>query len=273
VSKDTPAREIGHVSRIRGEDRDLLDSSRRPLASSRKRRTALALALAAAALLPTTLSACGSSSDEAVVQVAGGPPITKAMIAHWIPIEAVLSYSNIPVKAVPAGVIPDPPEYKACSAFLKAHPTPAESAEGKASRTKLKERCKKKEEGLQIKVIAYMISYRWLKGELARRNLSLSKSELNKAIRFFETYNFTPQEFHEYLVHSKETREDMQMITEINAMGTKLQNQGLFRKGLPQQQQAHELADMIRRWQARTTCQAGYVVQGCKEYRGTATPL
>ena len=261
---------------IHSEDRELSAGSRSRLSAPYKRpltAAALAAALAALALLATTLSACGSSSDEAVVQVAGATPITKGMIAHWIPIEAILSYDVTPVKAVPAGVIPDPPEYKACSAFLKAHPSPAEAAEGKPTPARLKARCQKKQEGLRKKVIVYMIAYRWLKGELARRNLSLSRSELYKALRFFETYDFTPKEFHAYLVHSKETREDLQIITEINAMGTKLQEQGLFSKGLAPQQQAHELADMVRRWQAKTTCKAGYVVQGCKEYHGTATPL
>ena len=280
MSKDTAATEgqvatEGERAAIPSEDRAPLANSRRRLCASRKRPRAVLAAALAAALLAATLSltACGSSADEAVVQVAGATPITKAMIAHWIPIQAVLSYSVTPVKPVPAGVIPDPPEYKACSAFLKAHPSVAEAAEGRPTPARLKARCQRKEQILRRKVTMYMIAYRWLKGELARRNLSLSRSELYKALRFFETYDFTPQEFHEYLVHSKETREDLQIITEINAMGTKLQEQGLFRKGLPPQQQAHELADMVRRWQARTTCKAGYVVPGCKQYHGSETPL
>lgn len=230
-------------------------------------------ALATAALLTATLSACGSSSNEAVIQVAGATPITKGLIAHWIPIEAVLSYDVTPVKAVPVGVIPDPPQYTKCMAFLKAHPTPAESAEGKPTPARLKANCKRKERILETKVTKYMIAYRWEKGELARRGLSLTPSELNKAIRFFETYDFTPKEFHEYLVHSKETHEDLQIITEINAMGTKLGEKALLRKGLTPEQERHELADMVRRWQAKTTCKPGYVVAGCKQYHGTESPL
>jgi hypothetical protein len=237
-------------------------------------RTLAALAaLTAAVLLTTTMSACGSSSDEAVVQVAGATPITKGLIAHWIPIEAVLSYDVTPVNPVPAGAIPDPPKYTKCMAFLKAHQTPAEAAEGKPTPPRLKANCAREEQNLKGKVLRYMIAYRWEKGELARRGLSLSSSELNKAIRFFETYDFTPKEFRAYLIHSKETREDLRIITEINAMGTKLQEKALLKKGFSPERQRHEIADMVRRWAAKTSCKAGYVVAGCKQYHGTETPL
>jgi foldase protein PrsA len=237
------------------------------------RRVRALVALTAVALLATALSACGSSSNEAVVQVAGATPITKGLIAHWIPIEAVLSYNVTPIKDVPAGVIPDPPQYTKCMAFLKANPIPAESAEGPPTPAKLKAGCQSKERKLREKVLRYMIAYRWEKGELAQRGLSLSSSELNKALRFFETYDFTPGEFHAYLAHSKETREDLRIITEINVMGTKLQERALFKKGFSPERERHELADMVRRWAARTTCQAGYVVAGCKQYHGPETPL
>jgi foldase protein PrsA len=238
-----------------------------------RRRARALVALTAAAALVAALSACGSSSNEAVVQVAGATPITKGLIAHWIPIEAVLSYNVTPIKDVPAGVIPDPPQYTKCMAFLKANPIPAESAEGPPTPAKLKARCQSKERKLREKVLRYMIAYRWEKGELAQRGLSLSSSELNKALRFFETYDFTPGEFHAYLAHSKETREDLRIITEINVMGTKLQERALFKKGFSPERERHELADMVRRWAAKTTCKAGYVVAGCKQYHGPETPL
>src|ERR1035437_9769921 len=91
--------------------------------SIRRRRLA---APWAAAIAIAAMTGCGTSaSDEDVAQVAsssGVTSISKSSLKHWMFVEAVLLHNEQPTTAVPKGLLPDPPEYTTCIAYLRATP-------------------------------------------------------------------------------------------------------------------------------------------------------
>jgi hypothetical protein len=230
-----------------------------------------AAALISAALAAGTLTACGSS-NETVAQVQGASPISKSLIDHWIRIESVLAYDTIPKAPIPAGVLALPPDYSACIAFLATRPYLIESGTPKASKAQLKARCAQHYAEIKQKVINYMIAYRWVGGELARRGLKVSEGEVQKAIKQFEVKNFRGHEFQNYMAYSHLSRTDLHFIIQYTVMGTKLLREGFGRTASSPQVHTRELASFTQRWTARTSCKASYLVPGCREYRGTEKP-
>jgi len=235
------------------------------------RRTAAALA--SAALASAGLSACGSASPT-VAQVQGASPISKSLLDHWIEIESILAYDTIPKAPIPAGVIAVPPHYSACIAFLATRPYLREHGTPKATPAQLKARCVQHFVEVKRKALGYMIAFRWVAGELARRGLTITQAEVRKAIRMFQIKDFrSTRQFENYMTYAHLTPPDLHFILEYTVMGNKLQKQGITRKALSPAEQSQELASFIRRWTAKTSCKPHYVVAGCKEYRGSETPL
>src|ERR1035441_10448534 len=102
------------------------------------------------AIVVVGLTGCGGGSGGTVARVRGVGSITKAMVDHWVPIEAVLLYEEVPRSEVPVGVVPDPPAYSACIARLaKIAPKDAAAA---VVRVGLKRECR--ENDLRLKVLA-----------------------------------------------------------------------------------------------------------------------
>src|SRR5438445_2979554 len=115
-------------------------------ARTRIRRFAVVIGLLAIGL-PT--AACGSGDPSVVVARVGSHVITKATLDRWTAIEGVLAYQLNPTRPVPKGVVPDPPSYTACVAFLRAHPQASASASAHATAAQLRAACKARYEVLQ----------------------------------------------------------------------------------------------------------------------------
>jgi hypothetical protein len=230
--------------------------------------------LASAALVAGALGACGSSSDQTIAEVRGASPISNGLLDHWIRIESVLAYDTIPKAPIPKGVVPVPPHYGACIAFLGTKPFLVESGKPKETHAQLKARCGKRYEEIKQKALSYMIAARWVRGELAQKGIHVSQNEVAKAIRNFKIKDFEhPQEFAKYMIYAGLSPQDLHFIIEITTLETSLEERDLSKKGFTIKQRQQALAGFIKRWTVKTTCKPGYRVPGCREYRGSGTAL
>ena len=229
-----------------------------------------AATLAAAAIAAAAVSACGSSTnDAAVIQVAGNP-ISKAAMEHWMRVESVLTYRVIPKEPPPKGLLPDPPGYSACIAWLGSSKAPLTDRQTKSTPAQLKSRCEQRLAELKKKALTFLITYQWLIGEAKDLGLIVSDAEVEKAVRRFQRSE-TPGsgEFQRYLSYAGMSVADAQYIQRLTVAGTKVQN-GILAKRAGQARQA--LAAFNGKWIAKTSCKAGYVVPGCKQYKGSEPP-
>lgn len=230
--------------------------------------------LSAIAVAIVSLTACGSSSSDEVVARVGGNTITKADLNHWISIEAILTHEMIPAKRVQRGVIPDPPSYTACIAQLET--TPAKIVGPKQTTAQLKSQCRQKYETLRQKVLNFLISAQWKIGEGAELGVKITDAEAKQRLEQIKQALY-PQKgvFQKYLTTTQQTIPDWLFRAKLQLLEIKLP-QKLIPKGLTGQQRQQAATKLLhestKKWVARTSCRAGYVVPNCKQYTGPLPP-
>ena len=253
----------------------------------RKATRSLAV-LATLAVAIVGMDSCGGSAGEVVVaRLSGVGAITKAMLDHWIQIEAVLLYQESPSKPVPRGVMPDPPAYPACIAFLGTTRQKIAESGPKPTAKELKRKCAQKYQYLKELALNTLINWHWTLGNGAAVGMKVSDAEVDKRIAAIKAVSFPkPKEFDKYLRLTKETADDMRFRAKVQLVEVKFQEKlSGFRKSLPksvtaQQQQAAfaKLAQSWptpKQWALKTSCRKGYVTSDCRQYHGplpTGTP-
>lgn len=215
------------------------------------------------------LNACGSSGSDAVVVRVGDKTITKAALERWSAIEAVLSYQLNPTKPVPKGIVPDPPDYANCIAYLASIAPKPTGSQQKPTAAQLKGQCRQRQLLLQNHVLDILITNYWLDGEGAAKGLAVSDAEVKQALdRQFPT----PTALQRFLTITGERASDERALLRSALMATKLQQAAAARKGLTAAQQQQAVASFTeaftKRWSARTNCEPGYVVEECRQYKG-----
>lgn len=229
------------------------------------------------------LAACGSSSSgETVAQVAGVGSISKATLNHWIPVVAVLLYDLRPTKPVPTGVIPDPPNYAACIAYLGATPEKLVNTGPKPTTAQLKSKCMQRHQELKMITLNTLIGYDWTIGAGLARGITVSDAEAKQRFKEVNKRAFpNAAAFTNYLKLTRQTMADMLFRSRVQLFEVKLTNARIAlekHKGWTAEQRRRAAAKFMqamppsKRWAARTNCRVGYVASACKQYRGSESP-
>jgi hypothetical protein len=243
------------------------DDQRRLAYLGTAHRAAALAVIAVTATFIFIFTGCGTgTSGPAPVQI-GDHPISAASLAHWTSAEAVLSYETNPTQAPPIGLVPDPPNYTDCIAYLANAATKATAPRTNPSKAQLKRDCQLRYRLLQRHMLDILITNYWVTSEGAALHLSVSESELKQALaRQFPR----PAEFRRFLRLTGEREADELMILRGNLLTTKLQQhvtQGLTGTRLQQTfVKFHE--QFTAKWKAQTNCRPGYVVSECEQYHG-----
>jgi hypothetical protein len=242
-------------------------------------------ALGAVAVTITGLTACGGgSSGEIVARVTGVGSISRATLEHWMPVEAVVLYQEYPTRPVPKGVIPDPPGYAACIAYLKATPQKLVESGPKPTAVQLKSKCRQKYQELKALTLNTLIVWDWtIAAGLA---LGMKATDAEVRARFDEgNKRYFPRraEFARYLRLTGQTVPDMLFRSKVQVFEAKLiEKKTALEKQLPHglsaQRRQRALAKFVanlppgKQWAAITSCRDGYVVSACKQYKGSLAP-
>jgi hypothetical protein len=240
-------------------------------------------ALCVVAIATGALTGCGGGSDTTVAQIAGVGTISKSMLDHWMPIEGRILYSEAPTRPVPAGVVPDPPTYAACVAYLKVTPQKAGERPGKQTTAQLQARCAHKEQELKELTLNTLIGWDWTIGRGLRIGVRVTDVEARRRVEVLKTSDFAGQDFSKYLKYSGQTTSDMLLRARVQVVEDKL---GALQKSMQHSEQGQlsanqEQAALIslgaklltdKQWAERTSCPLGYVTSGCKEYKGSQAP-
>jgi hypothetical protein len=215
-----------------------------------------------------------SALGDVVVQV-GRHSITSATVNHWIAVEAILTHEYDGEQPVPRGLVPDPPDYRWCIAYLAAKG--GGQHESKASKAaQLKGRCEQLRKSLRQQAVSLLIVHYWVSEEAARHDLSAPTHEVRRATR--RIYRTEPRRG--LLAAAGVRPSDERLVVEDHLLRDKLQRRlpifDVLRRTVgPEPKQTVvqiELAvqkltdEMTRRWTPRTHCRSGYVVSECSEY-------
>lgn len=212
-------------------------------------------------------SACGSTKGDAVVVRVGDHAITAATVNHWIKIESVTSRGGgHATKPLPKGVLPVPPEYVDCIAYLQS-----QAQGGRPTTEQARAKCAVEYNIFKETILGILINYYWDSGEGVQKGIDVSEAEITQYLK--ELYPH-PGEFRTNLRITGETRADDRLLVKSKLLRMKLVARS--------EQNTHSEAERLHavngaivqeaaKWTPRTSCDPGYVVSACKQYHGPQT--
>jgi foldase protein PrsA len=218
---------------------------------------------------------CGGGSGglpAGTAVVVDGRSVSEAAVAHWTPIEAVLAYELFPQKAVPPGLVPDPPNYTRCIAYLRQVEAERPVPKPIPPAPVLKQRCRARYEGTRTHMIDFLTTYHWLELEAAERGWGVStaaaRADLERHIRsqFGDRAAFA-----RYLTYTGLNMEDEVLRFKNNLLASALLTHILPAKGTDGERLA-AYKRFLDRWIHRTHCRPGYLAPNCSEYKGPLQP-
>jgi hypothetical protein len=228
--------------------------------------TWLTILLVAAVCLGMT--ACGNTKKDAIVVRVGDNEITAATVDHWIRIESVTStVGGRATQAPRKGVLPVPPDYSDCIAYLlsQVHVGP------KPSSDELRVKCAVRYKLLKETILGILISYYWDAGEGAQKGLHVTDAEITHYLK--QLYP-NPGELGRHLKVTGESLADDRMLVRGKLLTAKLVARSAQNTDT-EAERAHaitqHIAEETAKWTPRTSCKPGYVTHQCKQYRGPQT--
>jgi hypothetical protein len=214
-----------------------------------------------------------SAASSEVVAHVGSVPITRAQVSNWMGAFAgtdAFSGSSFSVAThrtpTPEGLVSDPPNYPRCVAALEAAAAKSPAGSSKETGVQLLSKCRQLYQALRTQAIAYLIKVQ--KTISVGRDLGVSPTdaEVQQLFAQYKAREFPSEaDFHRYLEASHRSVADTLVVMRLSAVSNGLLEQFKTPEGRAKINEAEQ------RWTAKTSCRAGYVVEGCKEYKGGAT--
>jgi foldase protein PrsA len=175
-------------------------------------------ALGAVLFVVVGLAACGGGvPGNAVVNVEGSQPITKAAFAHWLNVAASAGGAEKPA-------VPVPPDYTACVAKLKAASATTAKGQKTPTEAELKKQCETQYKSLQQEVLGFLTSSAWVLGEAKSLGVKLSDKEVREQFLKIKREQFKkPAEFEKFLATSGQSVSDLLLRVKLNMLSQKIQ--------------------------------------------------
>jgi Raf kinase inhibitor-like YbhB/YbcL family protein len=176
--------------------------------------------------------AAQTSSSGPAVATVQQTPIAKASFEHWVSVTASLSHTK---------------------------------TQGKAAR-----------EALKKQVLGFLITSQWVLAEAAHLGITASEAEVRRRLHQDTAKQFPKaSQLKHYLAANGETEADLLMRVKGELLDTKIAQH--VTAGKTASTEPHLLLSDFQksfetRWRARTSCQPGYVMEDCREYKGTLHP-
>src|SRR4029077_16402098 len=228
------------------------------------------LACMAISITVLGLVACGGGTSEDVVARVGENSITRATLNHWMGIIVSGDYFEKVGRRAPKGLVSDPPNYAACVAAEEAimpKPVKGKSLPTAAQR---ESKCRQLYQVLKQQAMAFLISSQRLIKQGAEQGVKGTDEEVKQHFKLLKAEEYpSDAEFQKYLADRGWTLPVELFLLKRNLLSTKIEQKLC---------QGHEqaLVDFFKKstkkWTASTSCNAAYVVEGCKQYKPTKTP-
>ena len=238
-----------------------------------RRLTRCVSVLAAGVIAIVGMTACGNGgtvASGAAVEVAG-QTVSKATLEHWIPVEAIISREPIPKQPVPEGEVPDPPHYTACIAYLKATTPQPTTGQAKPTTAQLKSQCQQHYEAVRRHMLEILISYAWTSAEATAQGITVSDHEVEQKFTQFKHEQYpTEAIFQKFLKYTGENLSDELLLVRFDMLSNRLEQKIIHQGGIAGATEFYR--EFPKRWAAKTSCNPGYVVPDCKQYKGSLPP-
>jgi foldase protein PrsA len=221
-------------------------------------------------VLGVVVSSCGGDGGlpAGVAVRVGNYTVSKVAVAHWTPIEAIVSQELIPRGPVPKGMVPDPPDYSNCILYQRKLAERAPGAKHMPSLAQLKHECRKRYEAERAHILNFLIAYGWLREEAALHGLKVSDVEVRRRYKEHTRAEFSDAAFHQYLARTGLTEADELLRVKNSLLATLVLEKVFNNQSNPKQ----AYPEFLLRWVAQTHCAPNYITPNCREYKGPLSP-
>ena len=235
-----------------------------PVRTHLRARTVAILALAC--LFVGGLTACGGGTKDEVVAKVGSAGITTAEINHWMATLAGGDYYEVSRKhTMPAGLVSEPADYARCTVNLNAAVGSVGPPPAKPSSSLLLSKCRQLHYAVRQQAAQFLVEAQWLIGLAAEEGFTASDREIKETFAEIKKQEFpSARKLQQFLADNRRSLADELFVVKLDVIRRKLQKQ-LTTGG---KQAQIKLVENGRTWTAKTTCQAGYVVAHCRQYKG-----
>jgi len=230
----------------------------------------ISLTLVVAAL---GLAACGGSDPSETVAQVGASPITRTAVSHWMSTLGGGDYYELSGShTLPAGLLSDPPDYSRCVSSLEAAAAPSARSgltpAAALTPTELLRKCRELNLAVRTQTVAYLVAAQWQASVDSDEGITVTEGEVQQLFKKVKAEEYpTAGDLRQYLESHRSGLADLLFILKLDV----LQQKASTKLTAGGQQAATEFAAAGRRWTAKTSCSAGYVVQDCKQFTGGAT--
>ena len=226
----------------------------------------LGLAVAACGVShhPASGQAPRSAGGNRLIQIAG-IGITGATYYHWMAIGAATVEMPRPGTALPRPITYKPPAFTACVDRYLEH-MPKSTPLGP-----LRAECKLTYESIQARILSFLITGYWLRSEANARHIHITSAEVH--MRFEEerrAHYPSLGSFRRLQEASHQTISDLEFATETQILSTRLFERFVkeHRHFLSEEAAVRAFNNNIKsKWITRTSCEPGYIVPDCKQYK------
>jgi hypothetical protein len=204
----------------------------------------------------------GSASSPVVARVRG-TTITKTAYDHWFAVGAATVERPKSGHPIPRPIKYEPPTFAACVANL--------SRSHRSSRLNLRSTCQRTYEDIKARVLNFLITGLWLRGEATAHGASVSRADVREKFAEERHAHFpTSEAFRRLQSASHQTVADLEFATETQLLSSKLLAAFAKTHGEENEEQnaiAGFNTSLRHRWIPRTDCEPDYVVPDCAQYR------
>jgi hypothetical protein len=209
-------------------------------------------------------SSSTESGDETIATVSG-TPITRAQVNNWMTaLGGNVYYFVSHTGTAPEGLVSDPPDYGRCVATLEAGAAKSPLGHARESATELLGKCRELYTALKIEATTYLISsQRAIQlGKLEGVTVTPAQAEqlfLQTKAREYPTEALLTK----YLTSRHMTLSDLQTEAKLDLI-----SQAVYKRITSSSRATAQYTALEKQLVAATSCQPGYVVGGCKQFKG-----
>jgi hypothetical protein len=217
------------------------------------------------------LAGNASSADSAdVVAHVGGTAIRRAQVSHWMTAMAGHFYFNLSHgHLLPDGLASDPPAYARCVSSLEATAATAPKKVAGVTGVVMLRKCRQLYRALKAQATEQLVRALWLGAVAGEEGLKVSDPEVLAAYQRYNRESYAdPAEARQHLTSTRRSAADELVVIRESLLSDKLQQK--VRAGGPNAQA--RFIQTQKRWIAKTTCRAGYVVQFCSQFTEEPPP-
>jgi len=205
-----------------------------------------------------------TSSEEAVVARVGTVPITRAQVNHWMHSLGGSAYYYVSHSlTVPEDLVSDPPNYGRCVSTLEAVAARSPLGHARENASELLTKCHELNEAFRINALNYLLN--------TEREIQIGAQEgvvatPQQTQRFFQQLKHreypTETALRTYLESRRVSLSDLLLEAKLDLI-----SKGLTKK-IDNAQEGARFEKLEKQMVAKTTCEPGYVVEGCSEFTG-----